>query len=239
MNEHFDPPSPAFYQSVPRPAQKWLDRLYEMGLFTREELRLAWNAGAVGWDGDLGQPKVNASRLGVLFASLMQGAVLIIGTLSLIGFVQGVLAHNVSMAILLGLTAVLYYTLFSLSGNKKVRPERIALRLKRLQQRGKFNTDVEENPATDAEMTDVASVGTQKSKVDRPIDKRAERAYLNTIGALLGVVFGASPSGKPYSEFKSEAALIEVLAATHEKTYGISKRTLEEKFAEAKKSLLS
>jgi hypothetical protein len=67
--------------------------------------------------------------------------------------------------------------------------------------------------------------------------ERAETTYLNIIGALLDLVLGKSPGGQSYSTFTSQAAIISALLAHHEGKAGISARTLEEKFAAAKRCL--
>ncbi len=67
--------------------------------------------------------------------------------------------------------------------------------------------------------------------------ERAETTYLNIIGGLLALMLGKSPAGKPQSVFDNQAAIISAMLAHHEDKPGISARTLEEKFAAAKRSL--
>jgi hypothetical protein len=50
-------------------------------------------------------------------------------------------------------------------------------------------------------------------------------------------MLGETPSGKKQSVFNNNTAIIDGLLARHNGRRGISKRTLEEKFAEAKRSL--
>jgi len=78
-----------------------------------------------------------------------------------------------------------------------------------------------------------------KAMVDKTgtLGKRAESTYLNIIGAMLDLMLSKSPGGQPYSTFVSQAAIISALLAHHEGKSGISARTLEEKFAAAKRSL--
>lgn len=73
-------------------------------------------------------------------------------------------------------------------------------------------------------------------KANTPGD-RAESTYLNIIGAMLELMLGKSPAGQKYSSFASQAAVIDGLLAHHEGKAGISARTLEEKFAAAKRGL--
>lgn len=67
--------------------------------------------------------------------------------------------------------------------------------------------------------------------------ERSETTYLNIIGGLLGLMLSKSPAGNPHSVFENQAAIISALLAYHENKPGISARTLEEKFAAAKRSL--
>lgn len=66
-----------------------------------------------------------------------------------------------------------------------------------------------------------------------------ESTYLNIIGALLELVLGKTPAGNPQSVFESQAAIIDALIAHHGTKSGISKTTLEAKFADARRQLNS
>ena len=78
---------------------------------------------------------------------------------------------------------------------------------------------------------DIAAVAS-----DTP-SERSEKANLNVIGSLLNLLLGKSPSGVPYSRFETQAAVITSLVAHHSGRLGITKRTLERKFAAARQSL--
>ena len=69
------------------------------------------------------------------------------------------------------------------------------------------------------------------------VSQRSETTYLRIIGALVNLMLGHSPSGKPHSAFHSQAAIVSALLAHYENVPGITKRTLDEKFAAAKRSL--
>ena len=73
-------------------------------------------------------------------------------------------------------------------------------------------------------------------KMSAPGD-RAETTYLNIIGGLLTLMLGKSPAGKAQSVFDNQTAIIAALLGHHDGKPGISARTLEEKFAAAKRSL--
>ncbi|MBX8544135.1 hypothetical protein K5D53_05740 [Pseudomonas cichorii] len=69
------------------------------------------------------------------------------------------------------------------------------------------------------------------------LSERSEHTYLQIIGALLNTVLDSSPAGKPLSVFKSQAAIVDAMTARHNDIPGLSKRTLDEKFAAANRSL--
>jgi hypothetical protein len=74
-------------------------------------------------------------------------------------------------------------------------------------------------------------------KTQGQLSKRSEHTYLQIIGALLNTVLDLSPAGKPLSVFKSQSAIVDAVTARHKDTPGLSKRTLDEKFAAANRSL--
>lgn len=72
---------------------------------------------------------------------------------------------------------------------------------------------------------------------DAALSVRSETTYLHIIGGLLGLLLGHSPSGQPYSSFRSEDAVMSTLMANHSRRLGLSERTLQAKFAAAKRTL--
>ena len=71
------------------------------------------------------------------------------------------------------------------------------------------------------------------------ISDRAETTYLNIIGGMLTLMLSQSPSGVPYSSFKTQEAIVTALLAHYAGTMGISERTLNGKFANARKNVRS
>ena len=67
--------------------------------------------------------------------------------------------------------------------------------------------------------------------------ERAETTYLNIIGAMLTLMLGKTPTGEPQSIFDNQSVIIAALLEHFDKKPGISARTLEDKFAAAKRSL--
>jgi len=74
-------------------------------------------------------------------------------------------------------------------------------------------------------------------KAQGKLTERSETGYLHVIGALLETLLGSSPAGKPNSVFDSQAAIVDSITAHYEGTRGLSKRSLDEKFAAARRSL--
>lgn len=66
---------------------------------------------------------------------------------------------------------------------------------------------------------------------------RSETTYLHIVGGLLTLLLGRSPSGQAYSSFNTQESIITALVAHHGGRLGITIRTLEAKFAAARRSL--
>jgi hypothetical protein len=99
--------------------------------------------------------------------------------------------------------------------------------------------DLNFDPRIPPEMAGIVFEGIPKRESERAnvLGGRAETTYLNIIGAMLVLMLGKSPAGKPYSVFDNQAAIIDALLGHYEDKPGISERTLEDKFAAAKRSL--
>lgn len=74
-------------------------------------------------------------------------------------------------------------------------------------------------------------------EVRTEVGQRAEIVYLNIIAGLLEILLGYSPSGRPYSSFRSQEAVIDAMVAHYGDRLGISGRTLAGKFAAARRAL--
>lgn len=92
-------------------------------------------------------------------------------------------------------------------------------------------------------LKDLQAIGLEKENLSqilnskKQVSDRTEIVYQHIIGALLSLLLGRSPAGKPHSVFQSQAAIVDNLTANHPNCIGITKRTLDEKFAAAKRSL--
>ena len=73
-------------------------------------------------------------------------------------------------------------------------------------------------------------------KLDAP-NAKAKTTYLNIIGGLLELMIGTTPAGKPQSVFDDQSAIVAAMLAHYERAPGISRTTLDTKFAEANRSI--
>lgn len=69
------------------------------------------------------------------------------------------------------------------------------------------------------------------------LSERSEITYQSIIGAMLNLFLEQSPAGKPLSVFNNQAAIVDAITARYTDIPGLSKRTLDEKFAAANRSL--
>lgn len=74
-------------------------------------------------------------------------------------------------------------------------------------------------------------------KTQGRLSDRSEAGYQRAIGALLETLLGSSPAGKPNSVFSNQAAIVDLITSHHEGIPGLSKRSLDEKFAAARRVL--
>lgn len=76
-----------------------------------------------------------------------------------------------------------------------------------------------------------------QAKQAREPSSRSESTYLNIVAGLLTLLLGHSPSGRPYSSFNTQDAVISAMIAHYGNQLGISQSTLENKFAKAKRHI--
>lgn len=69
------------------------------------------------------------------------------------------------------------------------------------------------------------------------IDERLENSYLNIIGGLVNLMLSVTPNGKKISAYNSQSDIIDALLAHYPNKKGLSKRSLEGKFSQAKSNL--
>lgn len=69
------------------------------------------------------------------------------------------------------------------------------------------------------------------------LSERSEISYQHIIAALIQTLLGSSPAGKPNSVFSSQAAIVDSITAHYPNIPGLSKRSLDAKFAAARRRL--
>ena len=83
----------------------------------------------------------------------------------------------------------------------------------------------------------VRHAGTPRGKSQTELGTRAEATYLHILGSMLALMLGETPTGQRYSRFRSQESIITAMVAENGKLLGISERTLEQKFAAARRAL--
>ncbi|WP_339492681.1 hypothetical protein [Pseudomonas rhizophila] len=92
-------------------------------------------------------------------------------------------------------------------------------------------------------LAELQSIGLERddlkalAKTNGQLSERGEQTYHTIIGALVSLLLDHSPAGKPLSVFTNQAAIVDAIVARHKDVPGLSKRTLDEKFAVANRSL--
>ncbi|WP_447784985.1 hypothetical protein [Pseudomonas germanica] len=92
-------------------------------------------------------------------------------------------------------------------------------------------------------LVDLQAIGVERDdlkaivKTHGQLSERSELTYQKIIGVLVNLFLDHSPAGKPLSVFKSQAAIVDAVIARYKEVPGLSKRTLDEKFAAANRSL--
>ncbi|AUZ58518.1 Hypothetical protein PRJ_1912 [Pseudomonas sp. XWY-1] len=98
----------------------------------------------------------------------------------------------------------------------------------------------EELKATTAEMTALANLNNELSARLEACgipSELSEGTYNLIVGALLEVTLGKSKSGKRQSIYSSQAALVEAITLRFPKMGGLSKHTIDRRFADARRHL--
>lgn len=79
----------------------------------------------------------------------------------------------------------------------------------------------------------------ERTNKTQELDAREKTTFLNIIGGLLDLMLGKNERGLQRSEYTKQESIIGDLLELHKSKAGISKATLEAKFAAAKRSLNS
>jgi len=80
--------------------------------------------------------------------------------------------------------------------------------------------------------------GSPMGPTEVPLKIRSELLYLHILGATKNVFFMTSPQGQRYSTVSSQDALINILlTGPQSNLYGITERTLQDRFAAANRTI--
>lgn len=71
----------------------------------------------------------------------------------------------------------------------------------------------------------------------QPLNDQSKASYLNVIGALVVLILGSTEAGRKHSIFESQASIVDSITSHHVGVKGLSKRSLDEKFAAGRRSL--
>lgn len=69
------------------------------------------------------------------------------------------------------------------------------------------------------------------------LSDHSKASFLNVIGALVNIMLGSSQAGRKHSVFDSQASIVDSITAHYGDVAGLSKRSLDEKFAAGRRSL--
>jgi hypothetical protein len=75
------------------------------------------------------------------------------------------------------------------------------------------------------------------AKKDHEVNDQSKASFLNVIGALVNTMLGSSKAGRKHSIFESQASIVDSITAHYAGVTGLSKRSLDEKFAAGRRSL--
>lgn len=69
------------------------------------------------------------------------------------------------------------------------------------------------------------------------LSDHSKASFLNVIGALVDLILGSTQAGRKHSIFESQASIVDSITSHHDGVKGLSKRSLDEKFAAGRRSL--
>jgi hypothetical protein len=111
--------------------------------------------------------------------------------------------------------------------------DREALQVRLQAAETKLQTLMDELRAAGLERDHLRELGENK----RPVGEHDKASYLKVIGALVATMLGSSEAGRRHSIFDSQASIVDSITAHYRGISGLSKRSLDEKFAAGRRSL--
>lgn len=119
------------------------------------------------------------------------------------------------------------HTAISIEAFQVMKAELLALRIQLVEAEKQRAQQDEANSAVIAERDRLR----MRIEEQSPLSERSACGYESVIGAMLQVIFGQTPTGKSYSVFENQESLVTAIVAHCGHVRGISKRSLDNKFA--------
>lgn len=111
--------------------------------------------------------------------------------------------------------------------------DREALRIQLQLTEAKLQEVIDELTAAGLERESLRSLAENK----KDVSEHSKASFLNVIGALVETMLGSSEAGRRHSIFNSQASIVDSITAHYGEVPGLGKRSLDEKFAAARRSL--
>jgi hypothetical protein len=92
-------------------------------------------------------------------------------------------------------------------------------------------------------ISELSAVGLERESLrmlaedKQQVSDNSKASFLNVIGALVNIMLGSSQSGRKHSIFDSQTSIVDSIIAHYGEVVGLSKRSLDEKFAAGRRSL--
>ncbi|QBZ92869.1 protein kinase [Pseudomonas viciae] len=92
-------------------------------------------------------------------------------------------------------------------------------------------------------MSELQSAGIERENLralaenGKHLSDQSKASFLNVIGALVNTMLSSSEAGRRHSIFDNQAAIVDSITAHYSGVPGLSKRSLDEKFAAGRRSL--
>ncbi|WGT27963.1 hypothetical protein [Pseudomonas marginalis] len=112
--------------------------------------------------------------------------------------------------------------------------DRDALQVQLKDTEAKLQALLEELKAAGLERDQLRELADNKQQ----LNDQSKASYLIVIGALVDLILGSTEAGRKHSIFESQASIVDSITSHHDGVKGLSKRSLDEKFAAGRRSLM-
>lgn len=114
-----------------------------------------------------------------------------------------------------------------------LKADRDALQVQLKATEAKLQALINDLKATGLELENLRMFADHKQQ----ISDQSKTSFLNVIGALVNIMLGSSSAGRKHSIFDSQASIVDSITAHYGGVAGLSKRSLDEKFAAGRRSI--